>query len=305
MNSIPPITTNKEQIDFELKELVDVVWKRKWIILLVVSIFTITSIFYALSLPNVYKSEALLSPVTDNSGLKLPSQLGGLASLAGVNLDSQGDEKAKLALEILKSRAFITNFIEKNDLFVPIMASKGWAFETNELIINDKLYNATNKEWVRKVKAPYERKPSLQETYKEFMKLLSISVDKKTGMVTLSFQHHSPLFAKEILDKLIFDINEDLKQRDLSEAKLSIDYLNEQISLTNLADVRSMLFSLVEEQTKTLMLANIRSEYVFKTIDKAIVTEKKYKPRRSVIVIAFSLFGFLVSITFVWLLRNK
>lgn len=305
MNSIPPITTNKEQIDFELKELVDVVWKGKWIILLVVSIFATSSIFYALSLPNVYKSEALLSPVTDNSGLKLPSQLGGLASLAGVNLDSQGDEKAKLALEILKSRAFITNFIEKNDLFVPIMASKGWVFETNELIINDKLYNSTNKEWVRKVKAPFGKKPSLQEAYKEFMELLSISVDKKTGMVTLSFQHHSPLFAKEILDKLIFDINEDLRQRDLLEAKLSIDYLNEQISLTNLADVRSMLFSLVEEQTKTLMLANIRSEYVFKTIDKAVVTEKKYKPRRSVIVIAFSLFGFLVSITFVWLLRNK
>jgi hypothetical protein len=46
-----------------------------------------------------------------------------------------------------------------------------------------------------------------------------------------------------------------------------------------------MLFSLIEEQTKTVMLGNVRDEYVFKTIDPAVVSELKEKPKRAIIVV--------------------
>jgi LPS O-antigen subunit length determinant protein (WzzB/FepE family) len=62
-----------------------------------------------------------------------------------------------------------------------------------------------------------------------------------------------------------------------------------------------MLFSLIEEQTKTLMLANVRDEYVFSTVDPAVVPELKDKPKRSLIVAVaivlggmFGLFGVLI-----------
>ena len=48
--------------------------------------------------------------------------------------------------------------------------------------------------------------------------------------------------------------------RDIEEAEKSIAYLQQQISQTNIADLRTALYSLVEEQTKTLMLANVRDE---------------------------------------------
>jgi LPS O-antigen subunit length determinant protein (WzzB/FepE family) len=47
------------------------------------------------------------------------------------------------------------------------------------------------------------------------------------------------------------------------------------------------------------MLANIRQEYVFKTIDKAIVAERKLKPKRTSIVILFVLFGFILSLFYI------
>jgi LPS O-antigen subunit length determinant protein (WzzB/FepE family) len=57
-----------------------------------------------------------------------------------------------------------------------------------------------------------------------------------------------------------------------------------------------MLFSLIEEQTKTLMLANVREEYVFKTVDPAVVPERKSKPMRVFIVILTALLsGFFMS----------
>jgi len=114
--------------EIDLRELFSAIWQGKWIIVAVTSVFTVAAVFYALSLPNIYKSEALLAPVSEQSGLKIPGQLGGLAALAGVNLGGgAATDKSAIAVEVLRSRTFLINFIEKFDLYVPLLASKGWS----------------------------------------------------------------------------------------------------------------------------------------------------------------------------------
>lgn len=283
--------------EIDVRELFSVIWQGKWIIFFTTLIFVIASVVYALSLPNVYKSEVLLAPVTEQSGLKIPGQLGGLAALAGVNLGgADGGDKTALAIEILKSREFIGRFIERNDLYIPIMAAIGWDRTSNKLVIDSDIYDETTQLWVRRVKAPFEPKPSALEAYDEFKKLFSVSQEKATGMVNLSIEHYSPFLAKEWADKLITDINNEMRQRELTEAESSITYLNKQIQQTNIADIRTMLFSLIEEQTKTVMLANVRDEYVFKTVDPAVVPELKFKPKRAIIVIATLIIAVMLSV---------
>lgn len=294
--SINPSQAKVADDEIDLRELFAAIWQGKWLIIAVTAVFAVASVIYALSLPNIYKSEALLAPVSEDAGMKIPGQLGGLAALAGVNLGGGGGEKTTLAIEVLKSRDFIGRFIEEHDLFVPVMAATGWVRANDSLNIDDDIYDSESGRWVRKASAPFGPKPSVQEAYTEFMKLLSVSQDKTTGMVRISVQHYSPYLAKQWVDKLVLAINEDMRQRELSEAQRSISYLNEQIAQTNLADARTMLFSLVEEQTKTLMLANVRSEYVFKTIDPAAVAEKKAKPKRALIVVLVIMFGSMLSI---------
>jgi hypothetical protein len=114
-------------------------------------------------------------------------------------------------------------------------------------------------------------------------------------MIKVSLEHYSPELAAQWLSLLIKDINEEIRQRDLREAERSIVYLNKQIEETNKADVKATLFSLVEEQMKTKMLANVRSEYVFKTIDPPVVPEMKAKPMRALIVVASVILGFMFS----------
>lgn len=112
--------------EIDLRELFSALWQGKWLIIVTTFLFSVASVFYALSLPDIYKSEVTLAPVSEDSGLKIPGQLGGLAALAGVNLGGMGGgDKTGLALEILKSRDFLVRFIEKNDLYVPIMAAEG------------------------------------------------------------------------------------------------------------------------------------------------------------------------------------
>jgi len=282
--------------EIDLRELFSALWQGKWLIIVTTFLFSVASVLYALSLPDIYKSEVTLAPVSEDSGLKIPGQLGGLAALAGVNLGGMGGgDKTGLAMEILKSRDFIGRFIEQNDLYLPVMAANGWSRSEDKLLLNPKVYNEQTQQWIRKVNAPFQPKPSILETVEEFKKLFSVSQDKTSGMVKLSVEHFSPYLAKNWADSLVKAINEEMRTRELTEAERSIAYLNQQIAQTNLADVRTMLFSLIEEQTKTLMLANVREEYVFKTVDPAVVAEKKSKPARALICILAAMLGFMLS----------
>lgn len=290
-----PSRVGDDEID--LRELFAAIWQGKWIIAAVTSVFTIAAVFYALSLPNIYKSEALLAPVSGESGFKIPGQLGSLAALAGVNLGALGGEgdNSGLAMEIIKSREFLGRFIEKHDLYLPVMAAEGWNRADNSLVFDSDIYDVNSQQWVRDVKPPFQLKPSVLEVYEDFLKIFSISKDKETGMVRVKVEHYSPYLAKFWVDELVKAINDEMRQRELTEAQRSIAYLNSQIEQTSLADVRTMLYSLIEEQTKTVMLANVRDEYVFKTVDPAVVAEKKAKPARALIVVLAVLLGFMLS----------
>ncbi len=291
------------QQEIDLAKLFSVLWQAKRFILIFTSTAALTAVVIALLLPNIYKSEALLAPVSDASGMNMTSQLGSLASLAGINLGGQGQDNSVLALEIVQSREFLGKFIAKHDLFVAIMAAKGWKRDSNELVIDEDIYNSLTKQWVREVNPPYQPKPSLLETYEVLSELISVNQEKTTGMVKISVQHYSPFLAKKMVDDLVKDLNEELRQRDLVQAQRSLDYLTAKVSETNVGELKTLLFSLIEEQTKTLMLANVRDEYVFKTVDPAVVAEKKAKPKRALIVIGITMFAFFIS-CFVALVRR-
>ena len=123
-------------------------WAGKWLIGGITFAATVIAVIVALMLPNIYRAEALLAPNDQEraGGLSaLAAQYGGLASLAGINLGSGQADKTALGLEILKSRKFISEFIERHDILVPLMAAKGWDEATGELIIDADEYDVPGK----------------------------------------------------------------------------------------------------------------------------------------------------------------
>jgi len=282
--------------EIDLRELFVAIWRGKWFVIAMTFIFIVSSVFYVMGLPNIYKSEAVLIPASGSSGIKMPGQLGGLAALAGVNLGAAaGADKSAIAVEVLQSRNFLIYFIEKYNLYVPLMAVEGWGLTDNELFINPKVYDKDKQRWLRKVSPPFEAKPSKIEAFNAFSKLLTVSVDIKTGLIDLSVEHYSPYLAQEWASLLIKEINDEMRKRELEEAQSSLAYLNKTLAETNVADLRVTLFSLIEQQMQTLMLANVRDEYVFKTIDSPLVPETKDSPRRSLIVLIAAALGGVLS----------
>ncbi len=292
------LQASNQDDEIDLKELFGAIWQGKWLIILITSLFAVASIFYALSLPNIYKSEVLLAPAdsSQQGGLGSLGQLGGLASLAGVSLGGGQTDKTSLALEILKSREFFANFVTKYQILPDLMAIERFEPSTTKVVYNKELYLESENKWIRDVEPPKKPEPSLQEAKKEFQSILSIATDKDTGMVTLSIEHQSPYVARDWVEWLANEINLVMKNRDKQEAETSISYLQSQIAQTNVVEQKTLLFQLIEEQAKTLMFAEVRDEYIFKTIDPALVPEVKAKPKRALLVVLGIMLGGLISI---------
>lgn len=300
MSNLEPVQTSPYQDDeIDLKELFSALWAGKLTIILTTLIASGIAVAIALSMPNIYRSEALLAPVSAESGGLggLASKFGGLASLAGVSLPGGGgSDKTTTGIEVLKSRAFFAQFMDKQDVLVPLMASKGWDAQSNTLVIDESVFNATQQKWVREPSGARQAKPSVQEAHTVFIQSLSISQDKETGFVTIAIEHYSPFIAKQWVDALIESINETIKQQDVAQAERSIAYLEQQIQATQLAELRAGFFELIQSQTETIMLANASPEYLFKTLDPAVVPELKAKPKRALICVLGALLGGMLGV---------
>ena len=296
-----PSSSNENDVD--LRDLFRSLWAGKWVIGAITFAAAVIAVIVALMLPDIYRTEALLAPNLNDGVGGLSSQAaqyGDLASMAGITIDSGAPDKKALALEVLNSRRFLSEFIERHDILVPLMAATDWDRESGELEIDADVFDISSSEWVRKAQAPRKSVPSLQEAYEIFREEnLSIAQDMKTGFVTITVEHYSPTVAKQWVDWLVQDINATVMRQDVDEAEQAIEYLEEQITATSLAGLQNIFFKLIEEQTKTVMLAKVSPEYMFRTIDPAIAPELKSRPKRAVISILGMVLGGMIGTIFV------
>ncbi|EKZ8659991.1 LPS O-antigen length regulator [Vibrio alginolyticus] len=289
--------------EIDLRELFKALWKGKLTIIATTFAFAVGSVLYALSLPNIYKADALLAPAESSGGgglSKMAGQLGGLAALAGVNLGASESSQTDLAVQVMKSRQFIEAFIDKHDLLVPLMAAKDWDLANNKLILDEELYNPNSREWLREPNGLRGSTPTAQEAFEVFNKeVLSISQDKESGLYTVSVKYYSPYIAQQWVNWLIEDINKVMRERTIAETSQNLAYLNTQLQKTSVADMQSTFYKLIEEQTKSLMLAEVQEEFVFKVVDPAVVPELKDAPKRALICVLGTLFGGMLGIAIV------
>ena len=304
-SSVMDTQTGFYEEEIDLRELFLTLWNAKWLIIGISAVFAIGSVVVALALPNIYRAESLLAPAAqEESGgalSGLASQFGGLASLAGISIGSSGVDKTALAIETMQSRQFLAQLIEQHDILVPLFAADKWVLSTNELQLDEDVYDASSGEWLREVDPPFTPQPSTQEAHQEFRDILSVSQDADSGLVRVAIEHKSPYVAADWVRWLVEDVNRYMRESDIAEAKRSIQFLQQQINATSIAEMQQLLFQLIQEQTKTIMLAEVRPEYVLKTIDPAIAPEEKAKPSRALICIIGTILGGMLACLFVLL----
>ncbi len=225
----------------------------------------------------VYRAELVMAPANEKEGGKLSvlaGQFGGLASLAGVNLGSGGNNVDKV-LATLKSRAFLVPFLREEK--IPALYAKSASGEA----------------------------PSLLEVYENFAEdVLAIRKDSKTGLVNLAVEWPDPALAARWANALVTQLNEHQRKAAIQQAQQSIDYLNQQLDKTTVVDMQQVIYRLIESQSKVIMLANVKQEYAMQVVDPAMAPEKPVRPQRTLILVLGLVLSIMLGVFVAFLLHG-
>lgn len=279
--------------DVELVDLFRLFWFGRYLLLRFVIVFAVVGVAVSLQLPNEYRSEAKFKPAdSEMAGLPaagLLSQVGALAGLA----DLSGRGSAIMAVETLKSRPFIVDFVRRRNLVVPLMAATRWDPVSGALMLDTEMYDPTTKTWLRPPKPPRTSEPTDDEIYDRFRDILEVEHDPETGLVTVAITFYSPVFAEQWLRWMVLDLNEQLRRREIAIRERSIGYLSQKLRQNDIATLDHELGSLLKTEIRDHMLAQVREEYALETIAPPYQPRMKSGPNRALICVAVTFFGAL------------
>jgi uncharacterized protein involved in exopolysaccharide biosynthesis len=269
---------------FNVRELLEAVWNAKLLIVSVTIVTTLSAGVAAWLAPERFEASVLVSPVTDSSGGQLgggslTSQLGGLASLAGLSVS--GDSTKSESVAVLQSDALTQRYIQEKELLTVIYA-KEW--------------NPELKQWQQ---TDPEEVPTLWKAAEYFKgRIRTVTTDSKTGLVKLTIRWTDPKLAATWANDLVSLANEYLRGKAITESERNMAYLNSEAEKTNIVGARQAIFAILQSEINKTMLARGNDEYAFKVIDPAIEPERPSSPQ-TLLWLIVGLFGGLVLSTFV------
>jgi uncharacterized protein involved in exopolysaccharide biosynthesis len=266
-----------EEDEIDLKELFNTILRYKYKIATFSFVVVLLTLFYVLSIPNSYKSEIILAPQNENKSAG--GGLASLASLAGVSLGG-GNSKDPFTMmqTTLNDYKFNKLLIEKYNLA-------------------DKLANPQNLVFAMGIDTFYSKKEKndkiiskeelIFSTNESLNSILSLSSDKKSGLIVLSAEHVDRFLAKELVDIYLEELISKIKFQDMKEIDKQIDYYKKELSTTYDVSLKEQLSKSLSAlmQKKVFSLAN---DYYFvsKLTDSRVAyIKEKSKPKRALILI--------------------
>jgi uncharacterized protein involved in exopolysaccharide biosynthesis len=270
-----------------LFEMSALVWANRRVVIVTTAVIVGLSLIYVFVARDWYRAEVLmkLADQKQNQGLLgglSGGGLGGLASLAGIDIG--GENKSAEPLAVLKSREFAEAFIKDLNL-LPAFFYRQW--------------DASAKRWKS---SDIDKQPDIRDGIKYFEKtILTVKEDKKTGLITLSVDWTDPATAAAWADLLVERANDRMRQRAISDADGSVKYLKQELAAATVLALQQSIARVLEIDLQKLALANADKEYTFRVIDHAQVPKRKWvdHPHRVLIVLAAFLLGVIGSGAFV------
>jgi uncharacterized protein involved in exopolysaccharide biosynthesis len=253
-----------------------IAWSQKYLVIAICLISGVIAAIFALTATPMFRAQIVVTEVRDTGmgggANGLMGQLGGLASIAGLNLNANGPDAEHLA--VLESRGLVQEFVKRFDLTALILGKK---------VVADPQWFAV--EWFRK-------------------NVIELKEEKLKGTVVINFEWRDPAVAARWANDFVALANELLRNRAVLESTRNIEYLNMQLPKTTVVEVQHAIYGLIEAETKSLMVAHGRADYAFTVVDPAVPPAMRFSPRRTLIVISGLILGGMLGVL-VALARNS
>jgi len=281
----PNVVSESVTDEIDIQALMRKCWANRLVVFICLLAFTSFFVAAALVIKPVYRSTVVLIPASsDRSSMNgsLSSalgQLGGLASLAGVNMGST-DAGTVEALAVMQSRQFTDNFISAHEL-MPKLFPKKW--------------DAANRKW----EVGEKDQPTPAQAYKYFNeRIRMVNQDKKTSLITVQVDWKDRVEAAEWANDIVRLTNLEMRSRAIEKATASIGYLEKELESTSTIETRDAINRLIEAQVKQRMIASVTQEYAFRVVDKAFVPDANdpIKPKKLLLVTTGLMIGLVAGV---------
>ena len=286
MNNNESLYQDKYDDEISTIEVLSLIFSKKNQIFFLAIFCIICSSIIALMLPKSWTSDTILIPVSGASQTGMASSVSSsIANMTGISLSGGKATTGEIALEVVKSRDFFLHLVNKHDWFLrDLIAIEKYSESTQIVEYNKRIFDLDQNKWITK--------PSFNTSYESYRNALYADFyDNEFSFISLKITHKSPFVARDMLDVIVSELNEIERDRDISEAEQSLVYLQEQLLDTSQRDIRSSISKLIENQIKTKMFTNVRSNYMLRPIQKPHVPELRSSPQRTRFVVIFTAIG--------------
>lgn len=261
-----------------IEDLILLIWSQRLLFLLVTALVAALIVSWAFLATPIYQVEVKMMPrqgeQISGGGLQsLIGQFGGLAGLAGINLGVSVNQQEDIAL--LGSRSLFQTFAQQQNL-LPILFPKAW--------------DPATQRWRSNLK----HVPTMDDAWAVFDHgIRHIDQNPKTQVVTLQIRWKNRYQAAAWANQLVHLENEEVRQRTIREAQMSLASLQQQLDHTDAVDLRDSIYRLMEAQINREVIAKSRPDYAFEVIDPAVVpdADKFASPRRRLLEMVALPFG--------------
>jgi uncharacterized protein involved in exopolysaccharide biosynthesis len=280
-----------ETDEINLLEIIISIWKSRLLIFITVIIFAFGSVFYSLSIPNIFTSSSTLSVAGNSGGSESNSGLNMIGSITGINIGGSGTSKSELIITTIQSRDFLRHLLTFENIKPTLAAFKSYDRDNKKITYNENIYDSSSKSFTKDI----SRLPTFQTIYNSYSKMLSIN-RSKSGFIDISIKHQSPEFAYNFLSLIIKEIDTLSRSNDLNESKDSLNYLYNELASTQEIEIRNSINQLIISELRQQMLAEVKQNYLINPIDKPYMPELKSSPNRPKICILGTILGFFIGI---------
>ena len=285
------LNNSSEEVTVDIKELVGLLWGGRKLIISVTSVIAVCTMFYALSLTDYYKSDAIMSILETSQKSAGLTGMGGLASFAGIDLSSE-NTKGAMIVNTVGSRSFVKHLMSFDGVLPSMMAAESYDSESKKIVFDSDIYDATKKEWIG-------AQPHYLEAWQKYRNMITVEFHDVRNILSLEAEHVSPIFVQEFLTLIIREADNAIRQQDTKRSSEAIEYLTSELSRTALTEIRTSINHLLQRQLEQQMRGGISSNFVINVIDPPYIPIMKSKPSRTFICLVGTLFGFVIGVFWV------
>lgn len=205
-----------QEQEIDLIELAERLWQARWWLLKLGGVGAVIGLVIAFSLPKEYGTTVKLAPETEDVSRKM-SSLGGLAAMAGINLNSSAGADAispDVYPDVVQSTPFLLEFFA-----VKVCRQE----ETDSLSLYDYMHDHQQMAWWNYIfRAPFKLMKTVRNIFSGSVETaggvldpfrlsreqeivlqalqdrINVSVDKKTFMITVSVRMQDPEVSAEV-----------------------------------------------------------------------------------------------------------